>query len=169
MDHRVAEGLEDGAAAVDVLGVAAGHDEELALGGRRAAAADRRVDDGDAAPGSLLGQAPAGVGVDRGVDGHDAAGRHAGQDAVGPQDHVLDVGVGHDADPHHVARRPQLGRRRRRDRGRVAERLEGLGAAGPEGERVAPLDDAPGHRPALAPDPDEPDPAHRPTSPSRDR
>ena len=160
MDHGIRERLEDGATSGDVRFLAADHHEELALRRRHPSAADRRVDDRDTALGGPLGEPPTRIGMDRGVDRHDAA-RHPGEHAVGAHEHVLDVGVGHHTDPDDVARRTERSGRRSHDGGGVAKWLHGPGAARPDRERKAFLRDASGDRRPLAAQSDEADACHR--------
>ena len=164
VDDRVGERLEDGSARGQGRLGATGHEEEPARRGGRPAAADGRVDHGDAPLVGARREGRARTGKDRGVDRHDTARRHAGQHAVRSQEHVLDVGIGEDADAHDLARGADLGRRGRHGCRGVGEGFGGFRTPGPERERMAVLHDAPRHGRALATESDEAHACHAVTS-----
>ena len=95
------------------------------------------------------------------MDGDHSSGCHAREHAVVADEHVFDVGVGHDADPDDVARGTEIGGSRRDGGGGVTERLERRGAPRPDREGIALVHDAAGHRRALTAQPDESDAGHR--------
>jgi hypothetical protein len=160
MDDRVREGVEDGATQVEVFGLTAHHHEQLSPQGGATPSAHRGVDDSEAAPGCVPGHADAGVGMDGRVNDHHAARVHSFEHAVGAREDFLDVGVARHADADDVTGRTELGRRRRRCGIGIGVGLEGLGAAGPQGEREAGIGDPPRHRTPLAAQSDESDPRH---------
>lgn len=161
VDHRVAVGREHRAAELDGTGFSAGHHQQAAFGGRRAAAADRRVDQANAPGGGLLGQALAGVRVDGAVHRDHAAGAEPRQHAALAGEDLLDVGVTDHADAHQVTGRGQLGGGAGDLDGGIGERLEGGRAPRPQRDRIARADDPARHRTALAAQADEPDPHQR--------
>ena len=90
VDDRLAEHLEQRPGAVEVGLLPADHDRQRALARADVAAADRGVERADAALGRRLRDRDRHRGVDRAhVDEQVAAGR-TGEDAVAPQDDVLD-------------------------------------------------------------------------------
>ncbi len=109
VDDGVGVGREHRATAVDDVGVAAGHDQQLALfdGGRPAA--HRGVDDRNTLFGSRLGEFPARVGMDGAVDRDDAARRQPGEDPGVTVEHFSDIVVADDAHADQVAGGRQLG------------------------------------------------------------
>ena len=158
VEDGIAEGLEHGTAALDHLGRAADHDEQLAGGGHVPAAADRCVEDVQVREVGL--QPEAGRGVHGAVDHHDRTVGHRCEGAVGPAQHLVDAGVVDDADAEDV-------RRRRRAQLGVAATCAAVSPKGSSdsGRRAHSVvgkpgvDDPAGHRAALAAEADEARPA----------
>lgn len=165
MNHRIGIGFEDRAAALDGLGVTAGHHQQAAFRRRSAAPAHRRIDDRNTDRPSPLRQFSARLGVHRAVHRDDAARLHRREQSAFAAGEFVDVGVADDTEADQVTGRGEFGRRTG-DLGRgVGERLERRGPARPQRGGVAALGDAPRHGPALTAQPDEPD-AHQPASKS---
>ena len=155
VEHRVAEGREHGPAPVDDLGRAADHDEQLPVGGLVPAAADGRVEHVEVREVLLEPQQVVGCTVLWTMTIEPSA--IAASAPSGPRRTSSTPASSTTQTPRTSDAAPSsAGRRRDRRRG-VPEGLERLRAPGPQGGREPGVDDAAGHRSALAAEADEAD------------
>jgi hypothetical protein len=154
VQHRVAVGVEDRSGPRHGLVRPADVDGQRARLGRTPAPADGGVDHVHVPLGGGRRDLCALRGADGGVQGEDAARRHARQHASGTEGDVAHGGTVGDADADDVAAPAQVGGVLG-DVGRAGEGLERFGPAGPQRGRHAVADHPSSHAPALAPQPDE--------------
>ncbi len=121
------------------------------------ATAHRRVDERNALGGSLFRELPAGVRVHCGVDGDDAAGRQSGQHTVLAVEHLADVVVADHTQADQVTGGGQFGGGAGGLGPGIGEGFQGRRPPRPQGGLEAAFDNPPGHRRALAAQPDKSD------------